>query len=287
MVIEIILAIVIFSLVPLAIKETTANPYTIGIFRLIVATLMLGVFWRKKINWSAYKESTFWKLAIIGICFFGHWITYTFAVKVSGPSITVLGLATYGIQLIFYGSWFLGYKIHAKNIFCLILSLIGVGLVIPSWDFHNNITLGLLLALVSASFYAIIPIMLQKSHEFNQETRIFYQFSISSLGYFFLIKETSWSGLSNNDWWLLLFLAVLGTFVAHTFWSRAVTKLPTTTTGIIYYLVTPITMVLSWGVLGEELSGLQKLGGVVILAAALVNMLTKDRVKVLFRRFSH
>ena len=286
MVIEIVLAIIIFSLVPLAVKETTANPFTIGIFRLLIATVLLGLFWRKKINWRVYKEATFWKLIIIGLCFFGHWITYTFSVKVVGPSVCVLGLATYGIQLIFYGAIFLGYKVSKKNILCLVLSLIGVGLVVPTWDFQNNTTLGLTLALISASFYSIIPIMLQKSNEFNQETRIFYQFSISSIGYIFLFGQTSWSGLSSNDWWMLIFLAVFGTFIAHTFWSKAVTNLPTTSSGIIYYLVTPLTMILSWGILGEVLTGLQRLGGVVILMAALVNILTRDRVKFLYRKIA-
>ena len=284
MIIELIISIIIFSLVPLAVKETIANPYTIGIFRLVIASALLGHMWRKKIDWKILNNKSAWKLLVIGTAFFGHWITYTFAVKVSGPTITVLGLATYGIQLIFYGSWFLGHRISSKNLVCLILSLIGVGLVIPSWDFHNNTTFGVALALLSASFYAIIPIMLQKSHEFNQETRIFYQFLIASIGYFLLLGKTSWDSLGTYDWWLLIFLAVMGTFVAHTFWSKAVTKLPTTTTGIIYYLVTPLTMILSWGILGEKLGGVQKLGGLIILIAALVNMVTRDRMKSLWQR---
>jgi drug/metabolite transporter (DMT)-like permease len=215
---------------------------------------------------------------VIGICFFCHWITYTFAVKVAGPSITVLGLATYGIQLIFYGSIFLGNRITKKNTLCLFLSLLGIGLVVPSWQFQDNISLGLCYALVSASFYAIIPIMLQKSREFNQETRIFYQFLISSIGYLFLIGNSSWNKLVLKDWSILFFLAIFGTFIAHTIWSKAVSQLQTTTTGIIYYLVTPISMVLSWLLLDEQLTRHQMLGGPVILIAALINLINQNRV---------
>lgn len=278
MIIEIIITIFIFALVPLAVKETSANPFTIGLFRLLLASILLGFFWRMKIDWNVWKKSSFWKLIIIGLAFFGHWITYTFSVKAAGPSICVLGMATYSIQLIFLGSWFLGHRITYKNIICLILSLIGVILVIPSWNFHDNVTFGLGLALVSASFYAVIPIMLQKSHELSQETRIFYQFFISCCCYALLWGQTSWSGLNNIDWWLLTFLAVLGTFVAHTFWSKAVTKLPTTTSGIIYYLITPLTMVLAWGITGEKLTLMQKIGGLIILMSVLVNLINKKLV---------
>ncbi len=284
MLIEIFTAIIIFSFVPLAVKYTEATPFTIGFFRLAVAAVMLGIFWNKKINWKAYKEKSFWKLGIIGLCFFGHWITYTFSIKVAGPSICVLGMATYGVQLIFYGSFFLGYHINGKNLICLLLILLGVILVIPSWDYHDRTTLGLLLALISASFYSIIPIMLQKSHEFNQETRIFYQFSIAFVGYVLLFQETHWTGLTSVDWWVLIFLAVLGTFVAHTLWSKVVSHLPTTTTGIIYYLITPSAMFFSNWLLGERLSGIQKVGGAVILGAALLNTLNQERLKYYYSK---
>ncbi len=183
MFVEIFWAIGIFSLVPLVIKICAANPYTIGLFRLVVAAALVGLYWRHKINWRVYKEKGSWKLLLIGISFFFHWLTYTFSVKLGGPSITVLGMATYGVQMIFYGSFFLNYHVKLKNILCLILILFGVLCVVPSWDFKDEATLGFVLALVSASFYATIPIQLQRAHEFNMETRTFAQFSVALIGF--------------------------------------------------------------------------------------------------------
>lgn len=271
------IAIIIFAFVPVAVKFTTANPFTIGLFRLVVATAMIGLVYRNKIEWRSLflrgERKSVWKLIVIGMAFIGHWLTYTFSIKVSGPSICVLGMATYGVQLIFYGSLFLGYHVRAKNIICLLFILIGVSLVIPSWDFSNNTTLGLMLALISASFYAIIPIMLQKSHEFSQETRIFAQFGVAMIGYLFLIQQTEWESLASTDWWALVFLAVLGTFIAHSLWTRVTSRIPTTTSGVLYYLITPAAMLLSHFLIGEELSLKQQIGGLIILVAALLNTL--------------
>ncbi len=265
------IAIIIFAFVPVAVKFTTANAFTIGLFRLVVATGLIGLVYRKKIEWQSFKRPSIWKLIVIGMAFIGHWLTYTFSIKVSGPSICVLGMATYGVQLIFYGSLFLGYHVRAKNIICLLFILVGVALVIPSWDFSNDTTLGLMLALISASFYAIIPIMLQKSHEFSQETRIFSQFGVAMIGYLFFVGNTEWVSLGTNDWWALIFLAVLGTFIAHSLWTRVTSRIPTTTSGVIYYLITPAAMMLSHFLLGEELSFKQQIGGLIILVAALLN----------------
>lgn len=267
------IAIVIFAFVPLTVKFVSANPFTIGLFRLVVASSLIAIVYRKKIEWKSFKAPTFWKLIVIGLCFFAHWITYTFSIKISGPSICVLGMATYGVQLIFYGALFLGYHVRAKNIVCLIMILLGVLLVIPSWNFHNNTTLGLVLALISASFYSVIPIMLQKSHEFSQETRIVAQFSIAMIGYLLLINQTEWNSLVMRDWAALIFLAVLGTFVAHSLWSRVTSRLPTTTTGVLYYLITPSAMLLSHWLLKEELTTKQQFGGLIILSSALLNTL--------------
>jgi drug/metabolite transporter (DMT)-like permease len=184
-----------------------------------------------------------------------------------------MGMATYGVQLIFYGSLFLNYNVNKKNIFCLIFILIGVALVIPNWSMGNNTTLGLVLALVSASFYAAIPILLQKSHEFNQETRVFYQFSIALIGYTFLLPFSDYQSLALNDWLALIFLGVFGTFIAHTLWSGLVSSLPTTTTGISYYLITPSAMFISFIVFEEVLSFWQILGACIILSSALTNHL--------------
>lgn len=273
MFIEMFWAIGIFSFVPLVIKFCSANPFAMGFFRLSVGTLLVSLYWRKKINWKVYKEKDAWKLLLIGATFFCHWITYTFSVKLGSPSMTVLGMATYGIQMIFYGAYFLGYHVRPKNIFCLLLILVGVFFVLPSWDLNDKGTIGFTLALISASFYATIPIQLQKAHIFNMETRTFAQFSVAFLGYVFLVPNANWRELVFIDWMGLLFLGVLGTFVAHSLWSRVVAHVPTTTSGIVYYIITPTAMFLSWLLLGETLSSKQLLGAGIILSGAIINML--------------
>jgi drug/metabolite transporter (DMT)-like permease len=270
---ETALAIFIFSFVPLAIKFTAANPFTIGLFRLTIASTLSYLLWRKKLSISIFLNRESWRLLLIGICFFCHWITYFYSIKIAGAGICVLGMSTYGIQLIFYGSLFLGYHVKKKNILALVLVMAGISQLIPQWNMNNNFTQGIVLALVSASFYACLPILHQRSNKyFDHDVRIFSQFFFGLIGFSFFIGKTVWV-LTAKDWYALGFLAFFGTFIAHSLWARVTSKLPTTTSGIIYYAITPSALILSHFILGESLTTKQIIAAGLILSGALYNSL--------------
>jgi drug/metabolite transporter (DMT)-like permease len=270
---ETFLAIFIFSFVPLAIKFTAANPFTIGFFRLLVASSLTFIMWRKKIRLDVFRGKERWRLGLIGLFFFCHWITYFYSIKIAGPSACVLGMSTYGIQLIFFGSVFLGYHVKKKNIIALILVLLGISQLIPEWNFSNHFTQGILLALLSASFYACLPILHQKANQYyDHDIRIFSQFSFALIGFSFFIFKTDWQ-LTSKDWYALMFLAVFGTFIAHSLWAKVTSQLPTTTSGIIYYAITPSALILSHFLLGESLTTKQIIAASLILSGALYNSL--------------
>lgn len=271
-ILDAIFAISIFSFVPLAIKFTHANPYTIGIFRLIVATISVGVFWRDKISLSSFFNRNSWRLYLIGIIFFCHWITYFFAIKVGGASACVLGMSTYGIQLIIYGSLFLNYHLRLKNYITLIFVLIGLYFILPEFSFENNFTKGMVLGLISASFYSLMPILHQRTNRyFSHQERIFSQFFFAMIVFSFLIPKTDWN-LTLPDWGGLIFLAVFGTLIAHSLWAKATSQLPTYISGIIYYAITPSALILSHLIFDENLNLKQIVGAGLIIGAAIYNI---------------
>jgi drug/metabolite transporter (DMT)-like permease len=159
----------------------------------------------------------------------------------------------------------------------LLIVLSGVSFLIPEWNFKNNFTQGILLSLLSGSFYAFLPILHQKFNRyFDHDTRIFSQFLFCLFGYLFFFPETNWI-LNNQDWYALLFLAIFGTFIAHSLWARVTSQLPTTTSGIIYYTITPSALILSHFLLGDTLTHKQMIGAGLILSGAIFNSLNLDR----------
>jgi drug/metabolite transporter (DMT)-like permease len=268
MIIQASLAILIFAFVPLAIKSTNATAVTICFIRLLMTVGILSILWIKKIQFDI-KHKNFKKLIILGIVFFFHWISYAYAVKMGGPSIGVLGLSTYGIQLLVASSLFLGHKITRSELVCLILCAIGVAFIIPSWKLADDVTVGAVLALFSATCFAVIPILHKNSQEFNKETRIYFQFFGAFLCFSLFVGSTHWSQLSIHDWWMLFFLGVFGTLIAHSFWAHITTKISPTAAGMSYYSIAPITLLLSHFFLGENFTLTQIVGAIIVIASAM------------------
>lgn len=274
MIFEALMAIVIFAFVPLAIKLTVATPMTICLFRLVIAVAALAFWWRKKIQFKSLMpfEKESWKLWLIGSIFFCHWVSYAYGVKWGGPSIGVLGLSTYGLQLVIASSIFLGHRVSRKEFVCLLISMIGILMIVPSWDFKNDSTAGLLLALLSATCFALLPIVHQKSQSFNLETRIFAQFFGAMMGFLLFSSKTQWD-LKTLDWLALVFLGVFGTLIAHSLWARVTSKYTASQAGVAYYAIAPLTIMLSYFLLGEGFSHLQLLGAFVVIVSSLFNAL--------------
>lgn len=269
---QVLLSVFIFALVPLVIKQTSATVITICLFRLSVTVIVLSIFWRQKISFKTYfsfsrSRARLW---VIGIIFFLHWITYAYAVKIGGAGVAVLGMSTYGLQLMIASALFLGHRITKKDLFCLGLAFVGLFLIFPTWNLHHATTKGLLLGLVSATCFALLPILHKFSDDISTEMRIFAQFFGAFLCFLFLAGEAEWN-LTHSDWWGLLFLAIFGTLLAHGLWAKISSTLSPGITGLAYYSIAPMTIILSAIFMGERMTLLQITGAFIVIGAAVFN----------------
>lgn len=241
---EAALTLILMSGVPVFIKFTSATPLTIGLFRLTVATALIVLFLRPAIGLDQFKKRTILPLMLMGLLFSIHWITYFLSIKKATASIGLLGMSTYGIHLIFLGWIVRKNKPSLFDFVALLLAIIGTYLIIPEFSFSNNITFGIVLGIFSGFCFAALPVLHQQYQFIPERLRIFGQFFFALLVFTFFIPLTNWE-LTSVDWWSLLYLAIPGTFIAHTLWVRVTTKLSTTTSSLIFYLIIPMTMVIS------------------------------------------
>ncbi len=202
-------------------------------------------------------------LISIGLLFALHWLTYFLSIKKATASIGILGMSTYGIHLIFLGWIIRKNRPGIFDILALIVAIIGMYFIIPEFSLSNDHTLGIILGTVSGFCFALLPILHQQFHFIPERLRIFGQFFFALVIFTFLFPLTNWE-LNFTDWWSLLYLAVFGTFIAHTLWVRVTTKISTTITSIIFYLLIPMTMVLSYFWI-DELMTLPKIAGAILI----------------------
>jgi drug/metabolite transporter (DMT)-like permease len=272
--IEAFIAILLFGCIPVVIKMVSANPYTIGIFRLAVATFVLATFMAIRGELRRVARHDLIRLAVIGFLFFAHWLTLFFAVKISSASIGAIGLSTYGADLLLLSIFFAGERPRPIVIIAVLLAGTGAVLVVPTFNLSNTTALGMLLGCASALMYASLPLLHQRWSQIPTGIRTLGQFGFALLFFSLFITKTNWN-LTPRDWGGLLFLAIGVTLIAHSLWVRVTTRLSPSATSILYYANIPIAISLSVLILGEPLTIRTLSGAALIITSGLIALATR------------
>jgi drug/metabolite transporter (DMT)-like permease len=273
---EAAVTLLLMSLVPVFIKLTSATPITIAISRLSVATLLLALFLRPKSFTGLLNKKVLLPLFFIGFLFALHWITYFLSIKKASASIGILGMSTYGIHLIFLGWGIRKQKPGMFDFFALLLAVAGTYFIVPEFSMTNNITIGILLGVISGFCFALLPILHQQYKAIPERARILGQFLFALIAFSFFTPLSSWK-IGKMDWWALFYLAVPGTFIAHSLWIRVTTQLSTTISSLIFYLIIPMTMVISHFWLREPMPFHKISGAFLIVSGNAISFLGRLR----------
>jgi len=269
--IEATVALFFFGCIAVVVKFVSANAITIGIARLAITVVILlpVLVTTKRLRGLSFSDVR--PLAVMGVFFALHWLTFFFSIKVSSASIATIGLSTYGVHLVVLGWFFNRSRITPIDLLVLALAIAGNLLVVPEFSFHNAGAIGLGLGVLSGFFYAFLPILQQKHAHLPALTRALGQFVFALIVFLFFWPLSDWT-LSTRDWIGLMFLGIMCTLVSHTLWVRVTTTLSTRTTSVIYYLYVPVSLILSVVVLDERVDAAMIAGAVLIICANLLGV---------------
>ncbi|GHE55909.1 DMT family transporter [Roseivirga thermotolerans] len=271
--VEGLIAVFIFGITPVFIKEVSANAFTIGVVRLSIGIVFLYFLARhsnlKKLNLKEWRA-----LLWIGLLFGAHWVTYFISVKMSTPSMAILSVSSFGVHMIYLNWLIKGVKPRLTDVAAVMIAVVGIFLIIPDFDLQNDVTAGILIGLCSALFFAILPFVQQRHQHIDSMSRAFGQYTFAMLVFLLFSAKTNWN-LTQIDWVYLAILGVICTVVAHTLWLRASTMLPPTNTSLIFYLGSPIAMFTSYLFLNEEMSSSKLIGAGLIISANIFGVLMR------------
>ena len=273
--IEGLIAVFLFGITPVFIKEVTANAITIGLVRLTIGVFFLfGIVRMKGLKKLSSRD---WRgLVLMGVLFGAHWVTYFISVKLSTPSMAILSVSSFGIHMIYLNWWINGSRPFLKDVLAVLMAVGGIFLIVPEFSLENDLTSGILVGLVSAFFFALLPFVQRKHQHIDSMTRAFGQYAFAMIVFVALVTESNWD-LTRQDWIYLVILGLLCTVGAHTLWLRASTMLEPTTTSLIFYLGTPVAMITSYLFLNEEMNTSKLLGAGMIISANVFTVLKKRK----------
>ena len=199
-----------------------------------------------------------------------HWFTFFHSIQISTVAVGLLTYSTFPLFVTFLEPWLFGEKLRGIDVLTALFVLGGLVLIIPDFDFGNNITRGAFWGTLSGLSFAFLAMLNRKFVQSHPPLLMaFYQNGFAALvllPFAFLIP---WH-LGERDLLLLIVLGVFCTALSHALYISSLRRVRTQLASIISSLEPVYGIALAFLMLQETPSLRTLAGGAVILGTTLV-----------------
>lgn len=254
----------------------------LALYRAILAALLiLGYFLitGQKIDFKAIKKELL-LLLFSGMAMGVNWILLFEAYKYTTISAATLSYYFAPVIVTVVCPILFREKLGKKQLLCFIMSTLGLVLIIgfEGMDGGNHV-LGILLGLGAAVFYATVILLNKFIKNVEGIHRTFLQFLaaiVILVPYVLLTGDLQIGKLDGKGWICLLTVGLIHTGITYCMYFSALKELKGQEIAILSYLDPLVAVAISFFILGEEMTILQMLGGILILGFTLWNEKTEN-----------
>ena len=240
-------------------------------WRCAIAVVLMGIYVKLtrrnlKIKEKGHRSVVFWSAFLLA----AHWVTYFYSLSLSNIAIAMLTLHTYPAMTALLEPIFLKTRFRLYHLGLAAMVLVGVFILIPSDGGSDNLGLAVIFGLVSALSYALRNIFTRKViPSYDGSVMMFFQLVIMTILLLPILYFESPTSIS-TEWPFVVLLAIVTTCLGHTLFVHNLKKYEAVTISLLTSIV-PVYGIL-WGVifLSEVPSLMTVVGGVIILAAFLI-----------------
>ena len=247
--------------------------------RAFVAFLVLGAYcyWKKEKIRRGFVENRS-TIIFSGTLLTLHWVTYFFALQWSGVAIGMLSMFTFPIITVFLEPLFFKTKFHPIHLMFGAFILIGIYLLVPSFNYENVQTKGLLMGLFSALAYAFRNLIIKKNvQKFNGSLLMFYQMGITIILLFPVLMFYPLDTFTTQIPYLL-FLGLVTTAIGHTLFLNCLTYFTVSTASIMNSIQPIFGIIIAFFFLNETPPASSLIGGGIILITVVIESLRSHKV---------
>ena len=276
-------SMIIFGTLGLFTRNIGVTSGELALYRAILAALLLAGYFlvtKQKIEFKEIKKELV-LLLLSGVAMGINWILLFEAYKYTTISAATLSyyfapvIVTVACPLLFRE------KLTRKQIVCFILSTVGLVLIIGIDGISGSGThlLGILLGLGAAVFYATVILLNKFIKKVEGIKRTFLQFLAAIVTLFPYVACTGGMHLEVLDtkgWVSLLIVGLVHTGITYCLYFSALKELNGQEVAILSYLDPLVAVIISVAVLGEKMTFLQLIGGILILGCTLWNELKEN-----------
>jgi drug/metabolite transporter (DMT)-like permease len=279
---EIHLAVLLFGLAGLFGKLLSLSPFIIVLGRTFFAAVTLGAaLFYSKTHIRPKSKQDLAMLVFLGIILAIHWTTFFHAIQISTVAVGLLTFSTFPIFVTFMEPYFFKEQLRRFDILTAVMVVLGLVLVVPSFDFRNNITQGAFWGIASGFTFAVLSILNRKYvGTYSPILIACYQNWIAffTLLPLLFIKNVS---IQPMDFLLLAVLGIFCTAIAHVLFIKSLVHIKTQLASITACLEPVYGIFFAFALLGEVPALRTILGGGIILgtiAAASMNRHANEHI---------
>ena len=279
-----IVSMAIFGTLAPFVRRIGVTSGELALYRALMAAALIAVFLlatRQKIPFAAIKKEIP-LLLLSGMAMGFNWILLFQAYKFTTVSVATLSYYFAPVIVTILCPIIFRERLTKKQIICFVMSTLGLVLITGIGDLTgaNSHLTGILFGLGAASLYATV-IMLNKFIK-NVEGihRTFLQFLAAIVVLVPYVALTSGFNLSVMDgagWGCLLVVGFIHTGITYCLYFSSLKDLSGQKAAILSYIDPLIAVVISVTILGESMSFIQIIGGVLILGFTLWNELSPNK----------
>ena len=253
----------------------------LALYRAIMAAGLIAVFLlvtKQKIPFATLKKEIP-LLLISGMAMGFNWILLFQAYKFTTVSVATLSYYFAPVIVIILCPIIFREKLTKKQIICFIMSTLGLVLITGIGDLSgasSHLT-GILFGLGAASLYATVILLNKFIKNVEGIHRTFLQFLAAIMvlvPYVMLTPRSGLTALDGMGWVCLLIVGFVHTGVTYCLYFTSLKDIPGQKAAILSYIDPLIAVVISVTILGESMSFVQIIGGVLILGFTLWNELS-------------
>ena len=271
-------SMVVFGTIGLFVRQIPVTSGELALYRAIMAAVLLGGYFimtKQSIDLKKIRRELPLLLAS-GIAMGINWIFLFEAYKYTTVSVATLSyyfapvLVTLACPILFKE------KMGLKQWICFIMSTLGIVLITGIGDLSkgdSHVT-GICFGLGAAVFYATVILLNKYIKGVAGIQRTFLQF-ISAIvilvPYVLLTSGISLGAMNGVGWICLLIVGLFHTGITYCMYFSSLKELPGQEAAVLSYMDPLVAVLVSVFILGEQMTGFQIIGGVLILGFTLWN----------------
>ncbi len=277
---KLILSMTVFGTLGLFTRNIAVSSGELALYRAVLAAALIVAFLtltRQKLDWEGIKKDLKY-LILSGAAMGFNWIFLFQAYNYTTISVATLCYYFAPVIVTVTCVFLFRERLNVKQIVCFVMSTLGLVLIIANGGLSGGGSdgIGIAYGLGAAALYATVILLNKFMKHTEGVPRTLFQFFAAILILIPYVAATSGFHLEVLDtkgWICLLILGLFHTGVTYCLYFSSLKELKGQEVSILSYIDPLVAVLISTVVLGEAMTLLQGLGGLLILGFTLLNEL--------------